>query len=384
MNLKDKNILFLCSWYPNRVLPTAGNFIQKHARCLIEEANIFVLAVNEDIEMNTSFEQEEGSIDGVPHLIIHYKSPKRILRYFYKFFAYLRGFKQVRKRMKNIDLVHVNVFFDAGVFLWLISFFKKYPFVVTEHSTLYLKHNWKKVSRIKKWVIKKVANQSKYILPVSKNLMKNLESYNFKGPYVVIPNIVDTKLFSLKQDLNGKFRFLHISNFHLEKKNMKGIMKCIKKLSDIRHDFQFTLAGDGDMEPLKQFAKDLKIEERYISIRGKMSEEEVSKVMKEHDAFVLFSNSENLPVVLLEAQSCGLPIITSKIGGTAEIVSDKRFGEIIAPIDEPALVQKMDEMIDNYEKYDSDLIRQKATNLYSEEKIKSQLLEVYKKVLFSS
>ena len=44
-NSKKLNVLFLCSWYPNRDNPTLGNFVQKHAEAANRENNITILSI---------------------------------------------------------------------------------------------------------------------------------------------------------------------------------------------------------------------------------------------------------------------------------------------------------------------------------------------------
>ena len=58
--------------------------------------------------------------------------------------------------------------------------------------------------------------------------------------------------------------------------------------------------------------------------------------MRAADVFVLSSEFENLPVVLLEALACGLPVVATDVGGVREIV-DESVGALVPPRDVPAL-----------------------------------------------
>ncbi|MCB4234228.1 glycosyltransferase family 4 protein [Kaistella anthropi] len=51
--------------------------------------------------------------------------------------------------------------------------------------------------------------------------------------------------------------------------------------------------------------------------------QEVSEKMRASDCFVLFSDYENFPCVLLESLSTGTPVIATKVGGIPEVVNEK-------------------------------------------------------------
>jgi glycosyltransferase involved in cell wall biosynthesis len=62
-------------------------------------------------------------------------------------------------------------------------------------------------------------------------------------------------------------------------------------------------------------------------------QDNVAKFLFSADVFVLSSRSEGLPMALLEAMSAGLPVITTRLDGVAEVVLDGVHG-LFAPIDD--------------------------------------------------
>ena len=348
---------------------------------MIEDVNVEVLYVSEDKKMKEWMEVEIGKVDGVPHHIIYYRSPLKIFRQVFKTVAYIKGFRLILKKIKTLDLIHAHVTIDAAFFAWMIGKVKNIPFVVTEHAPDYLEQNWHRISKFVKPLLKRVIKQSQYVLPVSHSLSNNMQAFGLKGDYEVVPNVVNTKLFSITKKTNEQFRFLHISAFQ-EVKNIKGIINAVKLLEEKRKDFKITIAGIGNLKQLQQYAKGKGVLE-LIDFKGRQSEQEVAELMSEHDVFVLFSNYENLPCVLIEAQASGLPAISTDVGGTSEIISDAELGILISPQAEDVLAEKMSWMIDHVGQFDKEKIRKNAVNKYSEYQIRNQLMDIYNKTLRS-
>jgi glycosyltransferase involved in cell wall biosynthesis len=381
INLKDKNILFLCSWFPTRTRPHNGNFIFKHARCLVKEGiPITTLAVCEDTSMDERFEMIKGEEEGVDYMIVYYSYPFKQVKFLYKLMAYFRGLNSFWKEEGQIDLIHVNVLLDAGVIGWLLKIWKNIPYVLTEHSTIYLPKHPISYPKFLRPLIKSIIKKSSYILPVSENLKIHLSEIYSRAPYKVIPNVVDTDLFSPGHSREEIIKFLHVSTF-TDQKNIVGLLNGFKKVYSSRKDLTLTLAGDGDIEELRRKVEKMNFPPEMIHVFGKLTEKEVATKMKEHDVFVLFSNHENLPCVLVEAQSCGLPIITTDVGGCVEIVDSKGLGEVIQAEDEEGLAEAIIGMINNIEKYDIQRIRDRAISRYSDKSVAKSFMSTYEGVL---
>jgi len=382
-DLKDKNILFLCTWYPARIFPANGNFIFKHARCLLRKGiPVTILNVCEDASISKRFEMVEGEEEGVNHLIIYYRYSFSIFKFLYKVIGYFKGMRYLRKKKGEFDLIHVNVLIDAG-FIALMNFFlKSTPYVITEHNSVFLPENPFKVPFLFKPIVKWTIQKSAYILPVAEILGFYMSSFFPKTPVKVIPNVVDANVFnySNQREKSEKINFIHISNF-VELKNVKGILRVIKQLSEVRTDFTLTIAGDGDLKEMKSYAEFLNIPLDLISFHGEMTEAEVANILSLKDVFVLFSDFENLPCVLVEAQMSGMPLVATDVGGIREILRSKEDGILIPARDESKLLESLHEMINNFDDYNGAEIRQRAVKKYSEEAVADAFISIYKDVL---
>jgi glycosyltransferase involved in cell wall biosynthesis len=386
---KKYNILFLASWYPNKTSPQAGNFIQLHARSVSAHCNIHTLCIVPRIQKE-KFVLESEKKNNVNETIVYYKkitSKTPILHQLLKLNirkkAYQLGFHKIISKTKNIDLIHLNVCFPAGLYALYLKKKLKIPFILTEHWTAFLKNDTTQLSGIEKYYIKKIANQAEIICPVSEDLKINMEKFGIKNTFKVIPNIVNTKLFKPQLYINSiehKFKILHISNLKDEHKNITDILKTIKKLHQTRNDFFLTIAGNGDIEKYKKLAFKLNIPDKLINFEGDKTSNEVAKLMSSHDFFLLFSNYETFSVVIAEAWACGLPVVSSKCGGLTEEITSKN-GIQVEIKNKEALLKAIIYMMDNIESFDNEKIAKYAENNFNEERISNQIINIYNSIL---
>lgn len=381
------NILFLASWYPNRVIPYNGNFIERHAQAVALKHNVKALHVLSDPNLKDTYEVERRKEKGVDSYIVYYKKVtsklfllSSILKLFRYVKAHLIGLKILDIQHFKIDITHLNVQFPAGLIALYLNLIKKIPYVISENHTAFLPSNksFERSHPIHKSINKLIAKKAAFLLPVSKDLELALKGHGFSNNYKIIPNVVDTNLFQLeeKRDTIDKWKLIHVSHFRDDHKNLSGIIRVIKRLSDTRNDFEFLIVGDGDINKPTELAKSLNVHDYFVKLIGNSSIEEVASYMKTSDAFVLFSNWENLPCVVIEAFSCGMPVIATDVGGTREMLHDFN-GLLIQPKDEDALFDGINSILNNYNRFDRKAIREYAVNHFSYEKVGEAFDEVY-------
>jgi len=78
--------------------------------------------------------------------------------------------------------------------------------------------------------------------------------------------------------------------------------------------------------------------------------DDVPAILSASDLFVLPSESEASPNVILEAMAAGLPVVASKVGGIPELVTDGVTGFLVPPSDPPALTHALLDLIDHPER----------------------------------
>jgi glycosyltransferase involved in cell wall biosynthesis len=380
---KKLNILFLASWYPNKLEPQNGNFIQRHAEAVSIHCNVASLYVISSHDAK-GYEVERRWINNVFEVIVYYKKTDKMLP-FIKYRRYLKahkkGFDTVLNEFKNIHLTHLNVFYPAGIFaLWLKKRFQ-IPYIITEHWTGFLDINPYKFSLFEKYYILKIGKAASMICPVSLNLQKALLAFGIEGPFKVVPNVVDTRLFNYSEKERKELKkILHVSTLNDQHKNVIGILNVVNRLRKERSDFRLTLAGNKFGDKHLNYAKELGIPDELLLILDEIPLEDIAEFMKQQDIFVLFSNYENLPCVISEAHASGMVVIGTDVGGVSEMI-DSENGIVIKAKDEEQLYEALNRLMDNLSKFNAKKISQKAVERYSYQSVAAQFLEIYSGVL---
>ena len=106
-----------------------------------------------------------------------------------------------------------------------------------------------------------------------------------------------------------------------EEKGVRYLLQAMKEIKKEREGIQLCIVGDGplrsDLEALSR-QLDLVDDTTFVG-----HADAVQTYYQESDLFVLPSLSEGLPLSLLEALSCGLPVIATAVGGSSEIVDPR-------------------------------------------------------------
>lgn len=385
---KNLNILFLASWYPNKVTPKNGNFIQKHAESVSAHCNVFALHIIARVQ-EENFVIETLINNNVSETIVYYKkvtSKTPLLNNFLKLSvrrkAHNLGYQEILKKANKIDFVHLNVCFPAGLFALHLKKKYKLPYIISENFTVLLDSDPNNFTPIEQYYVNKINRKADRLCPVSNDLKQALQKIAPKQKFSIIPNVVDTNIFkpNIPSSKIEHVKILHLSNLKDEHKNISGIVNVIRKLSETRTDFTLTIAGDGKIEKYQNQISQLNIPEGVIQFEGKKTTSEVADLMSRHHCFLLFSNYENLPCVVVECLAMGLPVIGTNVGGVAEMINSTN-GIVIEREDEKALFEKLNILINSINDYDNALIAKNASSIYSYEAVGKQFFDIYTKIL---
>ncbi|MFC6267184.1 glycosyltransferase [Frigoriflavimonas asaccharolytica] len=374
--MKRKNILFISSWFPNKTEPTAGNFVQRHAEAVSLLNDVEVLHTVGIKNQKEKFVFEDQIINDVRILIIYFKNSKfSTLNFLRRMKAYKFGFQKMTKP----DLVHANVMHNPLLFVVWLKKMYNIPFIITEHWTALQKDNLHKTPNLILKIARIIGNQAEFILPVSQNLLESLELIGIKTKKKVISNVVNTEVFNIKKNEISVPKFLHISNL-IPRKKADRIIAVAKKLHDDGFKFTVELGGDGDFQNLQKQIENLNAE-NFIETFGELSYQQVAEKMQNSSCFILFSENETQGCVILESFACGIPVISTAVGGVPEFLQ-KDFGILIKKNNETDLYEAMKNLLENTIKIEKpEVMRNYVLSNFSRESIAKQFDEIYTKVL---
>lgn len=365
-------ILFISAWYPNKIEPTNGNFVQRHAEAVATTHEVEALHAIGDFNQKEKFIFDSKLINGIKTTVVYYRNSKNPFQNFIRRMkAYKLGFSQLQKP----DIVHANIMHNNMLFAVFLK--KKYniPFVITEHWTAFQENASDSSGFLGKPIAKIIANQASYILPVCDRLKRGIEQMSVKTPIAVVPNVVDTAVFSKREPSIGTKKLLHISSLTYMK-NIPAILETFLKLDRDGYDYRLSLGGDGDTRPILEFIKKHQLENK-IDVFGTISHAKVADKMKNSDAFILFSKYENQPCVISESMSSGLFIFSSDVGGISEFFPDN-FGVLIEKDNTHQLYQSLVKYINNDTKIATiEEMHQYAIDTFGKETIKKHFEKAY-------
>ena len=106
----------------------------------------------------------------------------------------------------------------------------------------------------------------------------------------------------------------------------------------------------------------------------------VATTMQAADALILFSKHENFPCVIIEALCCGVPVLSSNVGGVAEAVHSGN-GQLVESGDVEALAAAMLQMMEGTVAYDNHMIATTAAALYNFNTVGNKFVTLYHEIL---
>ena len=176
------------------------------------------------------------------------------------------------------------------------------------------------------------------------------ESFLSEYPVCVIPNGIDTTLFSPKKEKapSPPYNLLGVSYAWNQKKGLDVFCELAETLGD---DYRITLVGtDENCEKT--------LPENVTAIRRTQNAEELVSLYSEAHLFVNPTREENFPTVNLEALSCGTPVLTFCTGGSAEMLNET-CGESVPKNDTSRLSERIQYICEN-NPYPKDACRKRA------------------------
>jgi len=157
----------------------------------------------------------------------------------------------------------------------------------------------------------------------------------------IVHNGVDTDVFTPNPSAIGGRTALCVGNLVVA----KGHDTLVHAAALAADDILWLCAGDGEERPrIQNLMARLSVLDR-IQLMGRR--DDIADIMSRSDVLVLPSRSEGLPLALLEAMACGLPVIATDVGGISEVITSGENGILIPPDDPQKLANVVDALLDD-------------------------------------
>ena len=132
-------------------------------------------------------------------------------------------------------------------------------------------------------------------------------------------------------------------------KGLFDLISAMKIITRERPDVKLILVGEGPLraELIKEVYK--RRLHKNVFFLGFFPNEKLPNIYKNASVYVQSSYSEGLPTTVLEAMSCGTPVVATKVSGNVDIVKDGESGILVPPKDPVSLAKSIIHIIDNPE-----------------------------------
>lgn len=375
---RNLHILFLSSWFPNRLEPASGNFIKRTAELVATKHQVTVLFFKGDATI-TEREVEKNVNGNYTEIIVYYP----IKQHLFKKIAQLSNYKKaidfgLKQLTSKADLIHANVAFPKGREFVYISKKLKLEYVLTELSSEFYAINRENWGKVKRQEIIRTLRSARVVLPTSEAVEKDLLEVEPMLTRFVVPLSVNPSIFyPKKKNKSNLFTFLHVSGLDKRYKNVEGIVEAFHALRAKNKNVALKIVTDSDPTSLWDSIQSKNIDDG-VSILTNKTFEEIAQIYRESDCFVLFSNYETFSCVAAEALSSGIPLISTNVG-IVKSLSDKLVVKV--PIKNTGeLLKAMEQVLNSTKKPDAQQLV-KSVAFCHDENVLEQLSSIYNDVI---
>lgn len=326
----------LCSWLNPKT--GTGSFFWEQAEFMTPDFNMILCVFDHTYygarNFNKFFTHEIVTIDkapnGLPIMKFNYpqlahvseKVNLKLLRRSLRKFQYYLLQQDI-----SIDLVHAQSICNAGIMAQYFYEETKIPYVFTEHNQF----NYRYVSATHKEVIKSIFLNDFAKMVVSHDKIRQLSSNHLFADYTVIGNAIDDEIFKYKErNSNNVFRIITIGAYSPIKDHetlLRSLQIVDETTSGSHKEIEFCWLGcngwgnDSASEVQELLAK-ISFKNIKVVLVPKVERFEIRNYLQEADLFILTSIAEGMPVSMMEALACGVPVCSTRCGGVDELIDD--------------------------------------------------------------
>ena len=176
-------------------------------------------------------------------------------------------------------------------------------------------------------------------------------------------NINPSPLTPHPSSFNEREKSIIMAGYFDENKAPDILMRAWTKLKAEYPDWRITLMGNGDVEKYKAICHELSLDD-VVSFPGYVTGKAKKEIWSKASIFCLCSHEEGFPMVVLEAWNCGIPVITTPVGGLPDVIEEGKNCLTFNFDDVEALAKQLRRLMDNealrqnMSKYEQQFVRE--------------------------
>ena len=363
-------ILFLTPWYPDDKMPHHGVFVRDQANAVANAHEVQIISSKVDYSAFKIFSWRvtESTFERTKeYRVVMNRSFPFLNQINYLFISIWVAYRIGRKFRP--DIIHGNIAYPGAFWAYSTACLLTRPFVISDHTSRFT-DNFRSVFH--RAVTTFSMRRAKSVIAVSSWAGQNIERL-VQRHVDVVPNLIHVEDYGIAQQ---KAKPVHIgflgglsSEIH-----RKGLDLLIKAITPIKKDYVLHVGGHGKF--LEYYMEMSRSHGVFSKVRFHGFIPSVPDFMKQLHFFISASRIEAFGMVIAEAMACGLPVITTNSGGPADFI-DHECGRMVPVEDVGTLTETINWMIDNYQSFDRNKIRQKIVDNYSEQAFMSRINRIY-------
>ena len=232
-------------------------------------------------------------------------------------------------RIRGTKIFHIHMamkgsFFRKLIISYILKFF--YSVVIIHlHGSEF--KDFYKSSSFKKW-IKNLFQKVDRVIVLSESWKSFVENIAPEAKVTVVNNYV-AEIVKKDVDKDPDFIFLFLGAIG-KRKGIFDLLIAFENLFNKNNNVKLYIAGNDDANVLP--SKILKLDSREkIRFFGWIDYQEKTKLLNMSDCLILPSYNEGLPMVILEAMSAKVPVISTDVGGIPEVIKHGENGFLLKP-----------------------------------------------------
>jgi glycosyltransferase involved in cell wall biosynthesis len=222
----------------------------------------------------------------------------------------------------QVDVYSGWAFIWAEAVSWLLQRLGK-PFVLTLHGG-----NLPNFARSRPTRVRRLLNSASVVTSPSRYLLEQMSVY--RSDIRLLPNPIEFGAYTFRVREGAGRRLVWLRAF-LEIYNPELAVRVVAKLRNEFPEVQLVMLGPdrGGMAQCRSLAAELAVSDA-ITFPGGVPKREVPTWLQQADVFINTTNVDNTPVSVVEAMACGLPVVSTNVGGVPYLL-DNEHNALLAP-----------------------------------------------------